>query len=70
MGPSSSTIPIPSTSSPLVQSPPPIPAPILASTPTPIPEPMEPTFEEPSPTHQHFSPPQEHAQEQMTVDDL
>ncbi|GJX06329.1 putative ribonuclease H-like domain-containing protein [Tanacetum coccineum] len=45
-----------------------------ASTPTPIPEtdpePMEQTFEEPSPAHQHFSPPQEHAQEQMTVDDL
>ncbi|GKF71322.1 hypothetical protein Tco_0207436, partial [Tanacetum coccineum] len=28
------------------------------------------TFEEPSPAHQHFSPPQEHAQGQMTVDDL
>ncbi|GKD25498.1 hypothetical protein Tco_1231712 [Tanacetum coccineum] len=46
--PSSSTIPVPST-----------------STPTPIPEtdpePMEHTFEEPSPTHQHFSPSQEHA---------
>ncbi|GJX78200.1 putative ribonuclease H-like domain-containing protein [Tanacetum coccineum] len=57
-----------------VQSPPPITTPIPASTPTPIPEtdpePMEQTFEEPSPAHQHFSPPQEHAQEQMTVDDL
>ncbi|GJV64953.1 hypothetical protein Tco_1475781 [Tanacetum coccineum] len=31
---------------------------------------MEHTFEEPSPAHQHFSPPQEHAQEQMSVDDL
>ncbi|GKA65000.1 hypothetical protein Tco_0764707 [Tanacetum coccineum] len=45
-----------------------------SSTPTPIPEtnpePMEHTFEEPSPAHQHFSPPQEHAQGQMTVDDL
>ncbi|GKF64366.1 hypothetical protein Tco_0187814, partial [Tanacetum coccineum] len=55
---SSSTIPVPSTT-----------APIPASTPTPIPEtdpkPMEHTFEEPSPTHQHFSPPQEHAQGQM-----
>ncbi|GJZ85955.1 reverse transcriptase domain-containing protein, partial [Tanacetum coccineum] len=72
--PSSSTIPVPSTSSPPVQSPPPITAPIPASTPTPIPEtdpePMEHTFEEPSPAHQHFSPPQEHAQGQMTVDDL
>ncbi|GJT41590.1 putative ribonuclease H-like domain-containing protein [Tanacetum coccineum] len=59
---------------PPVQSPPPITAPIPASTPTPIPEtdpePMEHTFEEPSPAHQHFSPPQEHAQGQMTVDDL
>ncbi|GJW28138.1 hypothetical protein Tco_0045013 [Tanacetum coccineum] len=72
--PSSSTIPVPSPSSPPVQSPPPIPTPIPASTPTPIPEtdpePMEHTFEEPSPAHQHFSPPQEHAQEQMSVDDL
>ncbi|GJW50568.1 putative ribonuclease H-like domain-containing protein [Tanacetum coccineum] len=80
--PSSSTIPVPSTSLPPVQSPPPITTPIPASTPTPIPastptpipetdpEPMEHTFEEPSPAHQHFSPPQEHAQEQMSVDDL
>ncbi|GJZ76986.1 hypothetical protein Tco_0641658 [Tanacetum coccineum] len=51
--PSSSTPPVPSTSSPLVQSPPPIPA----SIPTPIPipetepEPFEHTFEEPSPVH-------------------
>ncbi|GJZ75223.1 hypothetical protein Tco_0639688 [Tanacetum coccineum] len=72
--PSSSTIPVPSTSSPPVQSPPPITAPIPASTPTPIPEtntnhgPHR--FEEPSPAHQHFSPLQEHAQGQMTVDDL
>ncbi|GJY43319.1 hypothetical protein Tco_0431532, partial [Tanacetum coccineum] len=70
--PSSSTIPVPSPSSPPVQSPPPTPIP--ASTPTPIPEtdpePMEHTFEEPSPAHQHFSPSQEHAQEQMSVDDL
>ncbi|GJR43204.1 putative ribonuclease H-like domain-containing protein [Tanacetum coccineum] len=68
--PSSSTIPVPSPSSPPVQSPPPIPTPIPATTPTPIPEtdpePMEHTFEEPSPAHQHFSPPQEHAQGQMT----
>ncbi|GJU58261.1 reverse transcriptase domain-containing protein [Tanacetum coccineum] len=34
------------------------------------PEPLEYTFEEPSPAHQHFSPPQEHPQGQMTVDDL
>ncbi|GJV53101.1 ribonuclease H-like domain-containing protein [Tanacetum coccineum] len=58
--PSSSTIPVPSTSLPPVPSPPPITALIPASTPTPIPEtdpePMEHTFEEPSPAHQHFSP--------------
>ncbi|GKD78829.1 hypothetical protein Tco_1341450, partial [Tanacetum coccineum] len=57
-----------------IQSPPYITAPIPASTPTPIPEtdlePMEHTFEERSPTHQHFSPLQEHAQGHMTVDDL
>ncbi|GKE96861.1 hypothetical protein Tco_1581716 [Tanacetum coccineum] len=57
-----------------VQSPSPIPTPITASTPTPIPEtdpePKEHTNEEPSPAHYHFSPLQEHAQEQMSVDDL
>ncbi|GJT19830.1 putative ribonuclease H-like domain-containing protein [Tanacetum coccineum] len=76
--PSSSTLLVPSTSSPPVKSPPPTstPTPIPASipTPTPIPEtkpePIGHTFEEPSPAHQHFSPPQEHAQGQMTVDDL
>ncbi|GJY03569.1 hypothetical protein Tco_0369509 [Tanacetum coccineum] len=72
--PPSSTLPVPSTSSPPVQSPPLTTAPIPASTPTPIPEtepePIEHTFEEPSPAHHHFSPPQEHAQGQMTVDDL
>ncbi|GJU52126.1 hypothetical protein Tco_1225840 [Tanacetum coccineum] len=52
-------------SPPLMPTPIPIstPTPIPASTPTPIPEtdpePMEHTFEEPSPTHHHFSPPQE-----------
>ncbi|GJT23412.1 hypothetical protein Tco_0893349, partial [Tanacetum coccineum] len=66
--PSSSTLQVPSTSSPPVQSPTPIPAPtptpthIPASlpTPTPIPktepEPIGHTFKEPSPAHQHFSP--------------
>ncbi|GKE64296.1 hypothetical protein Tco_1518457, partial [Tanacetum coccineum] len=54
----------------------PTPTPIPASipTPTPIPEtepePFEHTFEEPSPDLQHFSPPQEQAQGQMTVDEL
>ncbi|GKG21052.1 hypothetical protein Tco_0383647, partial [Tanacetum coccineum] len=51
--PTSSTLPVLSTSLPLVQSPPPIPASI--PTPTPIPEtepePFEHTFEEPSPVH-------------------
>ncbi|GJU07312.1 retrovirus-related pol polyprotein from transposon TNT 1-94 [Tanacetum coccineum] len=64
--PSSSTILVPSTSISPVHSPPPIT--------TPIPEtnlkPMEHTFKEPSPAHQHFSPPQEHAQGQMTLADL
>ncbi|GJR02068.1 hypothetical protein Tco_0525052 [Tanacetum coccineum] len=72
--PSSSTILVPSTSLPPVPSPPPTTTPIPASTPTPIPEtdpePMEHTFEEPSPTHQHFSPPQEHVHGPMTLDDL
>ncbi|GKF38893.1 hypothetical protein Tco_0118954, partial [Tanacetum coccineum] len=78
--PSSSTLQVPSTSSPLVQSLPPIPTPIpipipaTIPTPTPIPEtepaPFEHTFEEPSPVHQHFSPPQEQAHGQMTMDDL
>ncbi|GKG23650.1 hypothetical protein Tco_0391686, partial [Tanacetum coccineum] len=77
--PSSSTLPVPSTSSPPVQSTPPasIPTPPPpASIPTPIPIPeikpelFEHTFEEPSPIHQHFSSPQEQAQGQMTVDDL
>ncbi|GJV25688.1 hypothetical protein Tco_1378383 [Tanacetum coccineum] len=34
------------------------------------PEPIGHTFEEPSPAHQYFSPPQEQAQGQMIVDDL
>ncbi|GJV35354.1 retrovirus-related pol polyprotein from transposon TNT 1-94 [Tanacetum coccineum] len=34
------------------------------------PEPFEHTFEEPSPVHQHFSPPHEQAQGQMAMDDL
>ncbi|GJU71625.1 ribonuclease H-like domain-containing protein [Tanacetum coccineum] len=72
--PSSSTILVPSTSLPPEQSPPPITTPIPASTPTPIPEtdpePMEHTFKEPSPAHQYFSPPQEHDQGHMTLDNL
>ncbi|GJT05925.1 putative ribonuclease H-like domain-containing protein [Tanacetum coccineum] len=76
--PSSSTLPVPSTSSPPVKSPPltstPTPIPASIPTPTPIPEtepePFKHTIEEPSPVHQHFLPPQEQAQGQMTVDNL
>ncbi|GJV64521.1 hypothetical protein Tco_1475349 [Tanacetum coccineum] len=74
--PSASTPPVPSTSSPPVQSPPPIPTSIPTPTPSPPPipktepTPFEHTFEEQSPVHQHFSPPQEQAQGQMTLDDL
>ncbi|GKF26213.1 hypothetical protein Tco_0082107, partial [Tanacetum coccineum] len=68
--PSSSTLPVPSTSSPPVQSTP-TPNPASIPTPTPIldiePEPFKHTFEEPSLVHQHFSPPQEQAQGQMTL---
>ncbi|GJR37108.1 putative ribonuclease H-like domain-containing protein [Tanacetum coccineum] len=62
--PSSSTRLVLSTSSPLVHSPPPIPASIPKPTPIPEtkPKPFEHTFKEPSPVHQHFSPPQEQAQ--------
>ncbi|GKF90144.1 hypothetical protein Tco_0264107, partial [Tanacetum coccineum] len=71
--PSSSSPPVASTSSPPVIT---IPTPIPASIPSPKPipdtqpEPFEHTFEEPSPVHQHFSPQQEQAQGQMTMDDL
>ncbi|GKF20157.1 hypothetical protein Tco_0068795 [Tanacetum coccineum] len=71
--PSSSTLLVLSTSSPPVQSSPtPIPASIPISIPIPEtePKPFEHTFEEPSLVHQHFSPPQEHAHGQMTIDDL
>ncbi|GJU89486.1 hypothetical protein Tco_1301909 [Tanacetum coccineum] len=78
--PSSLTSPVPSTSSPLVQSPPPIPTSIPTPIPTSIPThtlipetepaPFEHTFEEPSPVHQHLSPPQEQAHGPMAMDDL
>ncbi|GJW31414.1 hypothetical protein Tco_0051446 [Tanacetum coccineum] len=79
--PSSSTPPVPSTSSPPVittPTPPPIPTPtpppIHSPTPTPIPDteptPFEHIYEEPSPVHHHFSPPQEQAPSQMPMDDL
>ncbi|GKB12483.1 hypothetical protein Tco_0846406, partial [Tanacetum coccineum] len=83
--PSSSTPPVPSTSSPPVittptpppiptPTPPPIPTPPTIPTPTPIPDteptPFEHIYEEPSPVHHHFSPPQEQAPSQMPMDDL
>ncbi|GJR36270.1 hypothetical protein Tco_1211954 [Tanacetum coccineum] len=78
---SSSTHPVPSTSLPTptpppipIPTPPPIPTPTPPPIPIPIPEtepaPFEHTYEEPSPVHQHFSPPQEQAQGQLTMDDL
>ncbi|GJU50980.1 hypothetical protein Tco_1220535, partial [Tanacetum coccineum] len=72
----------PSSSTPQVQSqpstptPPPIPTPTPPPipTPTPIPDteptPFEHIYEEPSPVHHHFSPPQEQAPSQMPMDDL
>ncbi|GJS18047.1 hypothetical protein Tco_0412519 [Tanacetum coccineum] len=84
----------PSSSTPQVQSPPPIPTPtpppiptptpppiptptpppIPTPTPTPIPDteptPLEHIYEEQSPVHHHFSPPQEQAPSQMPMDDL
>ncbi|GJR50301.1 hypothetical protein Tco_1400822 [Tanacetum coccineum] len=48
--------------------------PIPTPTPTPIPDteptPLEHIYEEQSPVHHHFSPPQEHAPSQMPMDDL
>ncbi|GJS91488.1 hypothetical protein Tco_0774124 [Tanacetum coccineum] len=73
----------PSSSTPQVQPQAPTPPPIPTPTPPPIPTPKspppipetEPTpdehiYEEPSPVHHHFSPPQEQAPSQMPMDDL
>ncbi|GKA76377.1 putative ribonuclease H-like domain-containing protein [Tanacetum coccineum] len=83
--PSSSTPPVPSTSSPPavttpapipVTTPPPIPTPTPPPIPSPTqipdtePTPFEHTYEESSPVHHHFSPPQEQAPSQMPMDDL
>ncbi|GKG51713.1 hypothetical protein Tco_0544351, partial [Tanacetum coccineum] len=68
----------PSSSSPQAPTPPstttPTPPPIPTPTPTPIPD-TEPTqdehiYEEQSPVHHHFSPPQEQASSQMPMDAL
>ncbi|GJU60247.1 hypothetical protein Tco_1238013 [Tanacetum coccineum] len=62
--------PIPTPTPPPIPTPTPPPIP----TPTPIPDteptPFEHIYEEPSPVHQHFSPPQEQASSQMSMDDL
>ncbi|GJZ44513.1 hypothetical protein Tco_0591768, partial [Tanacetum coccineum] len=62
--------PIPTLTPPPI--PTPTPPPIL--TPTPIPDteptPLEHIYEEQSPVHHHFSPPQEQALSQMPMDDL
>ncbi|GKF29374.1 hypothetical protein Tco_0095716, partial [Tanacetum coccineum] len=77
--PSSSTPQVPSTPTPPpipTPTPPPIPTPTPPPipTPTPIPDtaptPFEQIYEEPSPVHHHFSPPQEQAPSQMPMDDL
>ncbi|GJV05293.1 hypothetical protein Tco_1338862 [Tanacetum coccineum] len=71
--PTSTPPPIPTSTPPPIPTPtpPPIPTP---KSPPPIPE-TEPTpdehiYEEPSPVHHHFSPPQEQAPSQMPMDDL
>ncbi|GJU99717.1 ribonuclease H-like domain-containing protein [Tanacetum coccineum] len=74
----------PSSSTPQAPTPPPIPTPTPPPIPTPTPPPIptptpipdnEPTqdehiYEEQSPVHHHFSPPQEQAPSQMPMDDL
>ncbi|GKC34072.1 hypothetical protein Tco_1046456, partial [Tanacetum coccineum] len=66
--------PIPTPTPPPIPTTSPTPIPISTPTPTPIPDtettPFEHIYEEPSPIHQHFSPPQEQALSQMPMDDL
>ncbi|GJS16279.1 hypothetical protein Tco_0410751 [Tanacetum coccineum] len=72
--------PIPVTTPPPIHTSTPTPPPILSPTPPPIPSPtqipdteptpFEHTYEESSPVHHHFSPPQEQAPSQMPMDDL
>ncbi|GKC62778.1 hypothetical protein Tco_1095376, partial [Tanacetum coccineum] len=72
--PTPTPTPIPTPTPTPIPTPTPTPTPVPASIPTPIPEtdpePMGHIFKEPSLVHQHFSPPQEHVQGQMTLDDL
>ncbi|GJT80742.1 putative ribonuclease H-like domain-containing protein [Tanacetum coccineum] len=72
--------PIPVTTPPTIHTSTPTPPPIPTPTPPPIPSPtqipdteptpFEHTYEESSPVHHHFSPPQEQAPSQMPMDDL
>ncbi|GJW83406.1 hypothetical protein Tco_0156551 [Tanacetum coccineum] len=66
--------PIPTPTPPPIPTTSPTPIPISTPTPTPIPDteptPFEHIYEEPSPVHQHFSPPQEQAPSQTPMDDL
>ncbi|GJV58448.1 hypothetical protein Tco_1459453 [Tanacetum coccineum] len=66
--------PIPTPTPPPIPTTSPTPIPISIPTPTPIPDtettPFEHIYEEPSPVHQHFSPPHEQAPSQMPMDDL
>ncbi|GKG28310.1 hypothetical protein Tco_0406637, partial [Tanacetum coccineum] len=64
--------PIPTPTPPPI--PTPTPPPISTPTPPPIPDteptPLEHIYEEQSPIHYYFLPPQEHAPRQMPMDDL
>ncbi|GKF05772.1 hypothetical protein Tco_0036440 [Tanacetum coccineum] len=70
--PTPTPLPIPTPTPPPI--PTPTPPPIPTPTPTPIPDteptPFEHTYEESSPVHHHFSPPQDQAPSQMLMDDL
>ncbi|GKF30908.1 hypothetical protein Tco_0100706, partial [Tanacetum coccineum] len=65
---------IPTPTPPPASIPTPTPPPIPTTTPTPIfesePAPFEHIHKEPSPVHQHFSPPQEQVQGRMPMDDI
>ncbi|GJW38279.1 hypothetical protein Tco_0064124 [Tanacetum coccineum] len=62
--------PIPTPTPPPIPSPTPPPIPSPTQIPDTEPTPFEHTYEESSPVHQHFSPPQEQAPSQMPMDDL
>ncbi|GJT33429.1 reverse transcriptase domain-containing protein [Tanacetum coccineum] len=62
--------PIPTPTPPPIPTPTPPPIPSPTQIPDTEPTPFEHTYEESSPVHQHFSPPQEQAPSQMPMDDL